>query len=188
MRIHSTTKPLAFAAVAGLAAIVPCRADAQATKATVLVRGAHCDACVAAVRKQVAGLEGVKAPLEDINKGERPQYFSAPFHVQLGSRLETGLGALGKAVAEAPTPHRDDLPPRLHLVLYTQDQIDEPSVMALRAALRDVNGVVVDEPGSLGGRPQLGWYWVQIEPAGGADLEAVLAAAKKAVDVTLTKP
>ena len=165
----------------------PRRAAAEErTKATVLVRGAHCEACVAAVRKGLTSVKGARVDPATIRVGEKPRYFSEPFVVEVGDTLDTGIGALAKAVAEARTPHRDDIPPRLNVVLFTERTIDEPSVMALRAALRDVNGVLVQESGGLGGFPQRGFYWVRLEPAGGADLQQVFQAAKKAVEVSLT--
>jgi hypothetical protein len=127
----------------------------------------------------------VKVDPDEVLRGEKPRYFSDPFRVEVGNTLKTGIGALAKATAEAKTPHRDDIPPRLNLVLYTDQTIDEPSVMALRAALRDVNGVLVQESGGLGGFPNRGFYWVRLEPTGGADLEEVFNAAKQAVDVSL---
>lgn len=157
----------------------------ERTKATVLVSGAHCDACVAAIRKGVASVKGVKVDPDSILRGEKPKYFSEPFTVEVGSTLETGIGALAKATAEAKSPHADEFPPRLNLVLYTSRTINESSVMALRAALREVNGVLVEESGGLGGMPSRGFYWVRLEPAGGADLQTVFDAAKQAADVSL---
>ena len=58
--------------------------------------------------------------------------------------------------------------------------------MALRAVLRDVNGVLVQQSGGLGGIPNRGFYWVRLEPAGGADLADIFRAAQKATNVTLT--
>ncbi len=175
-------------AVAVLLVVLVCSVNVQAeekTKATVLVSGVHCDACVAAIRKGLASVKGVEVDPEKVLKGEKPKYFSEPFTVHVGSTLETGIGALAKATAEADSPHNDDLPPRLNLVLYTDRTIDESSVMALRQALREVNGVLVEESGGLGGFPNRGFYWVRLEPAGGADLQAVFEAAKQAADVSL---
>lgn len=163
----------------------PSRAEEKA-KATVLVRGVHCEACVAAIRKSLERVKGVAVDAEMVHIGKKPRYFTEPFPVEVGNSLETGIGALAKATAEAKTPHADDIPPRLNLVLYTEQRIDEPAVIALRAALRDVNGVLVQESGGLGGMPNRGIYWIRLEPAGGADLHTIFKAAKLAVDVTLT--
>jgi copper chaperone CopZ len=159
----------------------------EKTKATVLVRGVHCDTCVAAIRKELAAVEGVKVDTDKVLRGKKPRYFSEPFVVEVGATLATGIGALAKATAAAKTPHKDDIPPRLNLVLYTDRTIDEPSVMALRAALRKVNGVLVQESGGLGGMPSQGFYWIRLEPAGGADLQDVFKAAKSATEVSLLK-
>lgn len=154
-------------------------------KATVLVRGAHCKECVSAIRKQLASVKGVKLDVGAISVGKKRRFFSEPFVVEVGKTLDTGIGALAKATAEAKTPHGDDIPPRLNLVLFTDQRIDEPSVMALRAALRQVNGVLVVENGGLGGMPDRGLYWIRLEPVGGAELQDVFNAAKSAVDVSL---
>jgi len=152
----------------------------------VLVRGVHCDECVAAIRKKLSRVKGVKLDVSEINRGEKRRYFSDPVEVEVGKTLDDGIGALAKATAESKSPHADDLPPRLNLVLYTDQAITEESVMALRAALREVNGVLVQESGGLGGFPKRGFYWVRLEPAGGADLADIFRAAQKAADVTLT--
>ncbi len=180
---------LRFILAAGMLCVaVPVRADdAPANKATVLVQGVHCDACVRALRVKLGSVKGVRLNADEILRGEKPRYFSPPFVVLLGDTLDTGLGALAKATAAADTPHGDDLPPRLNLVLFTAQSINEESVMALRSALREVNGVLVQEAGGLGGFPDRGFYWVRLEPAGGADLKEVFAAARRAVPVSLTK-
>ena len=163
----------------------PSSQAAETMKATVLVRGVHCDACVAVIRKNLASVKGVKLDVSQIQRGEKRRYFSEPLPVEVGTTLDTGIGALAKAAAEAKTPHADDIPPRLNLVLYTEQAINEESVMAMRTALREVNGVLVQESGGLGGFPSRGFYWVRLEPAGGADLRDVFRAAKQAADVTI---
>ena len=162
--------------------------DKQGTKVTVLIEGVHCDACVRAVRARLAGVKGVQLEPDDVYRGEKPKYFSDPFVVRLGKTTETGLGALAKATATAATPHANDVPPRLHLVLFTKKTIDEPSVSALRMALSDTNGVTVFESGALGAFIQKGWYWIRLDPAGGADLEELVTAAKQAGTFQLRDP
>jgi copper chaperone CopZ len=158
---------------------------AGTSKVTVSVRGAHCAACARAIRGQLAKFKGVKFVADDLKPGESPQYFSDPFEMQVGRTLDTGIGAVAKLVAAAKTPHRDDIPPRLNLVLFTDFTIDEVSVSRLREELLPINGVLVNEPGGLGGRPKDGFFWIRLEPAGGAELREIVDGAKKAVAVRL---
>ncbi len=153
---------------------------------TVQAKGVHCDQCVTAVREALGKVKGIRFDPEKITVGERPRFVSEPFTVEIADYDEVSLGALGRAVATAAAPHGDDIELRLHLILYTQRAVDEDSVSSLRSVLADVNGLIVNEPGSLGGAPRKGYFWVQIEPAGGADLKLALAGAKLAVPVTLT--
>ena len=160
----------------------------QETKLTVLVEGAHCDACVRAVCAKLDRVKGVKLETDDIYRGEKPKYFSDPFLVRFGKTTESRLGAVSKATAAAKTPHASDVPPRLHLVLFSKNPIDEDSVSALRMALSQTNGVLVFESGGLGAFIDKGWYWIRLDPAGGADLEDIMQAAKKAGTFQLLDP
>jgi len=162
-------------------------------RVSFLIRGAHCDEGLDVLRKTLAGVKGIRFKPEDIQAGKKPKWFSDPFVVEFRTPdrdpLKPNVGAFAKAIGDARTPHRDDLPPKLNLVLYTPDDIDEPAVMALRSELMDVNGVEVLEPGGLGGMPRRGFYWIQLENAGGAALKDVLDACKRAdVKVSTTKP
>lgn len=154
-------------------------------KVTVLVRGVHCADCVKAVQEQISRLKGVKFVSDDLKAGKAPRYFSDPFEIEVGGSLDDGIGAVARAVSKAKTAYRDKVPPRLHLVLFTDFAINESSVSKLRGALQNVNGVLPEEAGGLGGFPQKQWYWVRLEPAGGADLKEILTAAKDALDVRL---
>lgn len=153
-------------------------ASAEPVKLTVLVRGVDSREAVEAVVQVLEGVEGIRFDKDDITPGEKPQYFSDPFVVELSG--ENYLGQLGKAVGQAPTPNRRKLPPKLNLVLFTGRGIDEPSVMELRALLMGVNGVEPGVSGGLGGRPKLGYYWLQIEDKGGAELADIVEAVKSA--------
>ena len=160
----------------------------KASKVAFLVKGAHCDRCVTVLRKATGKVKGIKFNVDRIQPGEKPKFFSEPFVIEIADMKKTHIGAIAKAVSEANTPHKDDLPPSLNLVLYTPDQIDEEAVMRLRSKLMDVNGVEVLLPGGLGGFPNKGFYWIRLEGAGGAELKDILAAVEKArVNVSLQK-
>ncbi len=158
----------------------------EPAKVTVIAKNVHCDRCVAAVRASLNQLNGIRFDADDIREGERRRYFSDSFVIQIADTEQTSIGSVAKAVAEADSPHGDDLPLRLNLVLFTSGAIDEDSVVALRSELSNVNGVEVNVPGGLGGFPDKGYFWVQLEPAGGADLKEIFTAAKRAANVTLT--
>ena len=162
-------------------------ADSTSKKATVIVRGAHCEACVQSIRKELSAVKGVKFVGEDLHAGKSPRFFSEPFGIEVGASLENGIGAAGKAVAKSQSPHRREVPPRLHLVLFTDFEIDEASVSKLRGTLQPVNGVLAEEAGGLGGFPRKRIYWIRLEPAGGADLDEIVKAAREAVDVRLVE-
>jgi len=123
-------------------------------RVSFLIRGAHCDEVLDVLRKTLAGVKGIRFKPEDIHAGKKPKWFSDPFMVEFlnpdRDPLKPNVGSLATVIGDARTPHRDDLPPKLNLVLYTPDDIDEPAVMALRSELMDVNGVEVLEPGGLG--------------------------------------
>ena len=148
------------------------------TKVSIVIRGAHCDPGVKILKSTLGKMKGIKYRADSIKKGSKPKFFTDPFIVEIADTQKTNIGSLASVVSEAKTPHRDDFPPKVNLVLYTPDQIDEPSVMALRFSLRDVNGLEVDAPGGLGGFPKRGYYWIQLENAGGAALSDIMTAAK----------
>ena len=101
--------------------------DKKPITVTVLVRGAHCDACTKAVSKELSKVKGIRFDEATVFSGTKPRYFSDPLELQIGHTLDTGIGAAAKAVSKSETPHRDDIPPRLHLVLFTDRDIDEAS-------------------------------------------------------------
>ena len=171
---------ISFATVLGFVTVA---LAGEPVKVTVVVRGVHCDQCVNALRESLTKVKGVKFDAEQIRLGERPRYFSEPFVVEIADAQQTSVGSLGAAVAKAKTPHREDLPPRLNLVLYTSEIIDEDSVVALRSELMNVNGLEVVQPGGLGGFPNNGYFWVSVlifvylytarRPSGNASVETV---------------
>ena len=161
----------------------------KSIKVSVLIRGANNDESVDVLRKALSAVKGIRFKPDEIVKGKRPKYFTEPFVVEVLEPKVNSIGELAKAVGEAKTPHREDLPPKLNLVLYTPDPIDEPSVMNLRSELMNVNGTEPLENGGLGGFPRRGFYWLQLETAGGAALKDVLDGCRRArVTVTTTKP
>lgn len=177
---------LAFLLIASCLSPSPVLA-AEPLNVTFIIKGVHCDACVRSLRTSLAKVQGVQYNSDDIAKGAKPRYFSEPLVIKIADLDKTSIGALGEAIGKAKTPHRDDLEPRLNLVLYTSQRIDEDAVVALRSELMNVNGLEVIQPGGLGGFPGKGYFWVRLEPAGGADLAETIRAAKKAVPVTLKK-
>jgi copper chaperone CopZ len=163
----------------------------KSIQVTVSARGAHCDACVEQIRQALGKLEAIKFDKEKLQAGEKPRYFTDPFVVTIKDRTETHVGALAEAVGKAKTPHKDDAPPGINLVLYTPTRIDEGAIVTLRDALRKVNGVEVreDVPAGLGGFPNKGYVWIKLENAGGAALKDILDAAKTADEMLmLLKP
>jgi hypothetical protein len=176
-----------FFSLATICCLSSAAVASEPIKVTVIVRGVLCDQCVMALRESWAEVKGIKFDAEQIRRGERPRYFSEPFVIEVADSQQTSIGSLGAAVAKAKTPHQEDLPPRLNLVLYTSEVIDEDSVVALRSELMNVNGLEVVQPGGLGGFPNKGYFWVRLEPAGGADFNEILTSAKKAVRVSISK-
>lgn len=160
-------------------------------KLSFVLRGAHCDMDLKVMRKSLGAVKGIKFNTDDLQAGGRPRYFTSPFliEMQAGGDNSIDIGRLASGLAKAKTPHRKTSPPKVNLILFTKRAITEESVMALRAALRNVNGLEVDAPGGLGGMPRQEFYWVQLEPAGGAALKDVLdALEKQRIDLTVEKP
>lgn len=114
-----------------------------------------------------------------IQVGTAPRYITKPIEVTIKDRENAYVGQLAKAVAEANTPHDREASRGIFVVLYTPDTIDEEAVVALREALRPVNGLEV-AAGQLGGFPRHGYFWVRLEDAGGAELSDIIKAARKA--------
>ncbi|MDP6557997.1 MAG: hypothetical protein QGG71_25240 [Pirellulaceae bacterium] len=86
---------------------------------------------------------------------------------------DANVGALAKAVSKAKTQNGGKSSPGVNLILFTNETLDEPSISALRTSLSRVNGVEVNKPGGIGGSPQDGWCWIQLENAGGAMLKEI---------------
>lgn len=163
----------------------------KSIQVTVSARGAHCDACVEQIRKALGKLDGIKFDKDQLQPGDKRRYFTDPFVVTIKDRTKTHVGALAEAVGKADTPHKDDVPPGINLVLFTPNRINEEAIITLRDALRKVNGVEVREDvfAGLGGIPDKGYVWIKLENAGGAALKDIVDAAKTADDMlTLLKP
>ena len=172
-----------FVVVIALGATIDADAD-EPVKVTVLVRGADSEQAVEVLTKALKAVKGIKFEADDVTVGEKPRWFSEPFVVELSP--ENYIGELAKAVSEASTPNRRERPPLLNLVLYTGVGIDERAVTDLRDRLREVNGVEPVVSGGLGGLPDEGYYWLQLEDKGGAELQHVVDAVKTAdLDLSL---
>jgi copper chaperone CopZ len=150
--------------------LLPLARAAQPAKMTVRVGGADCDGCVTAIRAALARVPGIKFNSADVRPGERPKFFSSPFLVELADPGKTDLGAVAKAAAEANTPHKGEIPPRLYLVLF--GEVDEATVVGLRQALADVPGVDTGV-GGVGGFPQERTFWVRLDPKGQASVSDI---------------
>lgn len=167
-------------------------ADPKPVKLTVAFRGMATEEDAAAVRKEMEKVKGIKIRVEDIQPGEKApfgHYFSPPVEIELVDPSKTDLGHLGKVVAAVKVKERKDVPPpALVLVLFTPElDVDSPRVRALRAAVLDVVGIE-PQPGGLGGWKAERRYWIRMDPAGGAKLDEILAAIKKAdIEVQLRK-
>ena len=159
----------------------------KVTQVTVVIRGVHCSRDAQVLLKQLKKRAGIKTKIKKINAGKTPKFFSQPLSISL-SLEKTDVGTLAELVSKVKTPHRKEFPPKLNLVLFTTEDINEPSVMRLRRVLRPINGLEVDAPGGLGGFPKRGYYWVQLENAGGAGIKEIQAALLKAkFKVTLAR-
>ena len=161
----------------------------QAKKEQVTVRfgGAHCDDCVPILRQAVAKAKDFKLDPAAIKPGEARRFFSPLVPLTLLDADKSNLGALAKIVAAAPTPHRQEHPPRLYLTLF--GEVDEPAVIALRASLRDVPGTSPDAPGSIGGFPNEGTFWVRLDGDGQANLDDIRRGLKEGMaPASLKKP
>jgi hypothetical protein len=159
--------------------------DPQPATITVVFRGMASEEDVAAVRKAMAKVDGIKLKTEDIQPGEKGRfghYFSPPVVVEIADLHKTDLGAIAKAVADVKTAERKDVPPpSLNLVLFNPDlAITSDRVRTLRAALAEVAGQEGQKPGGIGGVPDERRYWVRLDDTGSARLENILAALKKA--------
>ena len=164
-------------------------AKRKPTRVSFVMRGAHCDEDVRVLRKALRKTKDIRFKAERISAGEKPRYMTPPFIVELLDIEKTDVGALAESISKAKTPHAKEFAPTMNLVLYSRSKIDEDSVIALRNALRNVNGVEVLEPGGSGAVPSEGYHWVQLEDAGGAALAEILSAAEKAtIEVSTRKP
>lgn len=163
-----------------LLTILAATAQAQkAVKVRVRVRGAVSDGCVKAIREALAGVPGIKVNTDEMQPGEKRHYFSSPVVVEIADTAKTDLGAIAKAVAAAKTPHREEIPPSLNLVLFGQaGDVTEPNVMQLRAALMEVRGVEAMAPGGIGAIATENSFWARLNAeAAFADIDRALKAA-----------
>ena len=184
-----TTSMPALLAIATLSATAAAAEKPKPAKVTVILRGARTATDNKAMIAALSGVKGITYSGDKVIVGAKPRYFSDPFIVSIADTNTTNVGALAAAVSKAKTSARKDLPPKANIVLFTDDEITEETVTSLRGALRKVNGLDVDAPGGLGGFPAKGYYWVRLEDAGGATLDEIRAALRKAqIKVNWTKP
>lgn len=165
----------------------------KAANVTLIIEGAHCDDCTRAVKTALSQQAGITFNPAEIQSGVKPRYFTEPFVIKIADASQTRIGDLARTVGETKTPHRDEFPPNLCLTLFTPDLVNvgefETAISTFRSELRFVNGVVADQPGALGGFPDRGFLWLQLDKAGGAEVEDILTAAKRAeLKVSVEKP
>ena len=86
-------------------------------------------------------MKGIRFDASKIEKGKKPRYLTEPFVVEIADIKKTHIGAIAKVVSEGNTPHKEEFPPKLNLVLFTQQRITKEAVIDLRHELMDVNGV-----------------------------------------------
>ena len=149
---------------------------ADEPRATIIIRGARSERVTRLFVQAIQRIPGMTFDEQDLTVGEQPQYLTDPFEVDMTK--ENYVGQIAQAVAESLS--NTDLQATVNVVLFTEDPITEESVSRMRDALRNVNGVDVDANGGLGGVPKKGYYWVQLEAAGGAELKDILQAARRA--------
>lgn len=142
---------------------------------TIVLRGAATERDIPELIKALRSAKGVRVHTEDVGLGFRRfnNRFTSPIVVsfpKVPGDEDANIGALASAVAKAKTSSREEHPPGVNLILFTDDQIKETSISALRSSLSKVNGVEVDQAGGLGASIQDGWCWVRLENAGGAML------------------
>jgi hypothetical protein len=183
--MNKPTLPLALMACIAVTAA----AQAQETKKiTVTIRGVVNDRCAEVLRTELGKVQGIKFDANRLSRGEGRQFFCEPFVIEIADLQKTEIGALAQVVGQAQTPARGEMEPRLNLVMYTDERINEDLVVGLRNELANVNGALANDPGGLGGVPNQGWLWLRLDDSGGASLEFVLSAAEKAnVKISLTK-
>ena len=169
-------------AVACLAVVPITRAEdtqqKEAEQATIVIGGAHCAQCAAAIEKAMRSAPGFEIEKKRLEPGEKPNFFSNPLIVSIVGGEEAYLGQLAELVAKVKLPHRDKVQASVNVALHTTDRIDEELVQRLREHLKEVNGLVVDRPGSLGGIPTKGLLWIRMEKAGGAELAEIREAVR----------
>ncbi len=150
----------------------------QGIQVTVVLRGANTEADVEVLTRALRSSKDVNVITKDIGLGFRKfnNRFTTPIVVSVPKSPGTedaNVGALATAVSKALTPNRDEFPPGVNLLLFTDGTLSENSISDLRSSLSRVNGVEVDRPGGLGGNLQDGWCWIQFENAGGAMLNEI---------------
>ena len=123
----------------------------ESRKVTVLINGVHCFQCVDDLRTALEKMKGIRFDPSAIDTGQEPRFFSEPFVIEIKDPEKTILGAVAYTVSETKTAHRRKFPPSLNLVMYTSDRITEEAVVALRQAVKDVNGLEPMSSGGVGG-------------------------------------
>ena len=149
--------------------------------------------CAVQVRTALSRTEGIKFIGNDIQPGKEPRYSTEPFVIKIADSGKTPIGDLARAVSEARTPHKKEFPPILSLILYPTELPDvmayETALSTFRTELKSESGVDAEKTGALGGVPDRGFLWLDLAGAGGADLDGILTAAKRAdLKVSLEKP
>jgi hypothetical protein len=142
---------------------------------TIVLRGAASPRDLPVLLKALRSTKGVKVHTDDVGLGFRKfsNRFTTPIVVtfpKVPGDEDSNIGTLVTAVSNAKTPSREEHPPGVNLILFTDDQLKETSISALRSSLSNVNGVEVSRAGGLGASIQDGWCWVRLEDAGGAML------------------
>ena len=91
----------------------------------MLFRGVVTDGCAKALTKALGKVKGVKFDANAIRKGEKPRFFSDPFRVEIADLQKTEIGDIAEQLGKVETPGSKEVEPRLNLVLYTSERIDE---------------------------------------------------------------
>jgi hypothetical protein len=168
-------------------------AAADAVELTVSVRGVVTENDAAVLRKLLSRVSGARCSVSELQpgaKGAFGHYFSPPVSVVLDDPGKVDIGVLARAVAEAATPSRKEVPPSLNLVLYPLGfVIGESEVVALRGATSELAGSASGQPGGTGAVSADNRFWVRLDGSGTARLQEFVDAARKAkLDIYLKKP
>lgn len=154
------------------------------TPVTIVLRGADTDQDIRIMLQSLRTSKAVQVKSEGVSTGFRRfgNRFSSPLVVQLKSVPggdDVHVGQLAELLDNTSTPHRSEHPPGANLILFTTDGITEESVSALRSSLSQVNGIDVEAAGGLGANIEEGWFWIRLDPEGGAMLNDILTKARR---------